>query len=170
MKPNRSLHRSLILPFLCAMAAFAVLPPLHAEVPADQLKAAGAIPLNTELLDKMEKFIKAIDTDAAAKAELTTVSKDPLMTPENWGSTVTAKCPKTADLLKTAGLTPDEFGKAIFAIMAVAMSEELSKSEDKAVKANADFVEANKVRASSVFGSFMMIGENNPSSAPAATP
>lgn len=117
----------------------------------------------------MEAFIKGVDSDAAAKTELATASKDPTINPDNWGSTITAKCPKVAAIFETTGITPDEFGKAIFAIMAVAMSEELAKSEDKAVKANADFVEANKVQANSIFGSFMMLGDSS-SASPAATP
>lgn len=146
---------------------FAAAPDLRAETPPDQIKAAGAIPLTTELLDKMDKFIKSVTTDDAAKAELTAIGKDPSMTPETWGSMVSAKCPKTAEIFKASGLTPDEFGKAIFAIMAVAMSEDLAKSEDKTVKANADFVTGNKDRANTIFGAFMMLGE--PSS-PASTP
>lgn len=147
---------------------FAAAPDLRAETPPDQIKAAGAIPLTTELLDKMDKFIKAVSTDEAAKAELAAVNKDPSITPETWGSIITAKCPKTVAIFKTTGLTPDEFSKAIFAIMAVGMSEDLAKSEDKAVKANADFVAANKDRANEIFGAFMMLGEPAPSSSPAA--
>jgi hypothetical protein len=149
--------------------SFAAAPDLRAETPPDQIKAAGAIPLTTELLDKMDKFIKAVGTDEAAKAELAAVNKDPSITPETWGGIITAKCPKTVAIFKTTGLTPDEFSKGIFAIMAVGMSEDLAKSEDKAVKANADFVAANKSRADAVFGSFMMLGETAPSS-PAPTP
>jgi hypothetical protein len=148
---------------------FTVAPALRAETPPDQIKAAGAIPLTKELFNKMETFVKSVDSDAAAKTELAAASKDPTITPDNWGSTITSKCPKVAKIFETTGLTPDEFGKAIFAIMAVAMSEELAKSEDKAVKANADFVEANKEQANKIFGSFMMLGDSS-SEPPAATP
>ena len=142
--------------FLAAVAAFAT---MRAETPPDQIKAAGAIPLTTALLDKMDAFIKAVGTDAGAKAELAVVGKDPSITPETWGSTITAKCPKAVAIFKTVGLTPDDFAKAIFAIMAVAMSDDMAKSEDKTVKANADFVAANKDRANATFGSFMTMGE-----------
>ena len=165
MNLTRSFNRSFFVPLLCAMAAFALVPATHADTPPDQIKAAGAIPLTTDLLDKMDKFIKAVSTNAAAKAEMAEVGKDPSIGPDNWGSTVTAKCPKTVEVFKSAGLTPDEFGKAIFAMMAVMMSEDLAKSEDKTVKANADFLNANKDRAGAVFGGFMSLGE-----APAATP
>jgi len=166
---TRSLHRHIALSLLGAILALTIAPALRAAVPPDQIKAAGAIPLTKELFDKMEKFIKAVDADAVAKTELSEASKDPAMGPDNWGATVNAKCPKTTEIFKTVGMTADDFGKAIFAIMAVAMSEELAKSEDKAVKANADFVEANKVQANTIFGSFMMLGETS-SSSPTATP
>lgn len=133
--------------------------PLIAEVPPDQLKAAGAIPLTTELLDKMDKFIKSASSDAAVKAELAEVGKDPSMDPDKWGSVITAKCPKAVALFKDAGITPDDFSKGVFAIMAVAMGEELSKSENATVKANADFVAANKERAEAVFGGFMSLAQ-----------
>jgi hypothetical protein len=118
----------------------------------------------------MDKFIKAASADESAKAELAAVGKDPSITPETWGSVISAKCPKAVEIFKTSGLTPDDFSKGIFAIMAVAMSEDLAKSEDKAVKANADFVAANKSRADATFAGFMMLGEPGPSSAPASTP
>jgi hypothetical protein len=153
--------------FTVALLGFAAAPDLRAETPPDQIKAAGAIPLTTELLDKMDKFIKNVSTDEAAKAELAAVGKDPSITPETWGSVISAKCPKAVEIFKTSGITPDEFSKAIFAIMAVAMSEDLAKSEDKAVKANADFVAANKSRADATFAGFMMLGEPGPGSSPA---
>ncbi|MEY2559463.1 MAG: hypothetical protein QOE34_2888 [Verrucomicrobiota bacterium] len=153
------------------MLGFVAAPDLRAETPPDQIKAAGAIPLTTDLLDKMDKFLKSASTDDAAKAELTAVGKDPSMTPENWGSVISAKCPKTVEIFKASGLTPDEFGKAIFAIMAVGMSEDLAKSQDKTVAANAAFVAANKNRVDATFGGFMTLGEPGPSSSsPAATP
>jgi hypothetical protein len=148
---------------------FAAAPDLRAETPPDQIQAAGAIPLTTELLDKMDKFIKNVSTNDAAKTELAGAGKDPSITPETWGSVISAKCPKAVEVFKASGLTPDEFAKGIFAIMAVGMSEELAKSEDKAVKANVDFVAANKNRADAIFGAFMMLGEPGPSS-PASTP
>jgi hypothetical protein len=154
--------------FTIILLGFAAAPDLRAETPPDQIKAAGAIPLTTELLDKMEKFIKAVSADEAAKAELTAINKDPSITPETWGGIITAKCPKTVEILKATGLTPDDFSKGIFAIMAVGLSEDLAKSTDKTVKANADFVAANKDRANQVFGAFMMLGEPAPSSSPAA--
>jgi hypothetical protein len=145
---------------------FASVPDLGAETPPDQIKAAGAIALTTDLLDKMDEFLKAMKDDAAATAELAAASKDPSINEENWGSVISAKCPKTIEHFEEAELKPDDFGKAIFAIMAVAMSEELAKSEDKTVKANAAFVAANKDKVDKVFGGFMTLGAPDPASAP----
>jgi len=145
-------------------------PQLRAETPPDQIKAAGAIALTTDLLDKMDKFIKNVSTDAAAKAELGAIGKDPSITPESWGTTIAAKCPKAVEVFKASGITPDEFSKAIFAIMAVSMSEDMAKSEDKTVAANAAFITANKDRCDATFGSFMMLGEPGPGTSPAANP
>ena len=153
---------------------FAAVPDLRAEIPPDQIKAAGAIPLTTDLLDKMDKFIKGVSTDDAAKAELVAVNKDPSITPETWGSIISAKCPKAVEIFKASGLTPDEFSKGIFAIMAVGMAvgmgEDLAKSTDKTVAANAAFVAANKTRTEAVFAGFMSLQEPGPSSSPASTP
>jgi len=156
MNVIRSINRSVLLLLACAIA-LAAAPVLRAETPPDQLKAAGAIPLTTELLDKMDKFIAALGADDAAKKELSAASADPSITPENWGSAITAKCPKVAAVFKSSGISADDFGKALFAIMAVAMGEDMAKSEDKTVKANAEFIAANKDRADKTFGSFMQL-------------
>lgn len=156
--------------FTLALLGFAAAPGLRAETPPDQVKAAGAIPLTTELLDKMDKFIKSVSSNDAAKAELAAIGKDPSITPDTWGSIITAKCPKAVEIFKSAGITPDDFSKGIFAIMAVAMGEDLAKSQDKTVAANAAFVAANKERADAVFAGFMMLGEPGPASSPASTP
>jgi hypothetical protein len=144
-------------------------PDLRAETPADQIKAASAISLTSELLDKMDKFMKSVSTDAAAKAELAAVDKDPSTTPEAWGSIISAKCPKVVAIFKATGLTPDEFGRGILALMAVGMNDDLSKSENKTVQANAAFVVANRGRTDAIFNAFLVFGEPGPS-APASTP
>ena len=156
--------------FTVAVLGFAAVPSLRAETPPDQIKAAGAIPLTTELLDKMDKFIKNVSTDEAAKAELAAIGKDPSITPETWGSVISAKCPKAVAIFKASDLTPDDFAKGIFALMAVGMSDDLAKSEDKTVQANVAFVAANKDRTNATFAGFMMLGEPGPGSSPAATP
>ena len=49
--------------------------------------------------------------------------------------------------------------------MAVDKIDELAKSEDKTVKANADFVAANKNRTDTIFGAFLMLGQPGPAPA-----
>lgn len=119
------------------------------------MKAAGAITLTTGLLDKMDAAITALSANDEAKKELSTASADPSFNPDNWGSSVEAKCPKAAAIFKSSGITADDFGKALFAIMAISMSEDMAKSEDKTVKANSDFMNANKERVEKTFGKFM---------------
>jgi len=147
----------------------AVAPDLRAETPPDQIKAAGAISLTTELVNKMDRFMKSVSTDAAAKAELAAVDKEPSNTPEAWGSVISAKCPKVVVLFKASGLTPDEFARGIFALMAVALNEGLTTSENKTIQANVAFVAGNKDRADAILSAFLMFGEpSSPVSAPRA--
>ena len=154
-----------------AVVDFAAAPTTRAEIPASELKLAGAIPLNTELLDKMEKFLTSAKSDAAAKAELVAVTKEnkdnPPMTGEAWGSLISAKCPKAVEIFKASGLTPDEFGKAGLAIEAIIMGDamappgdkdNMAKSADKTVAANATFVAANRARAEAIYGGFGTLG------------
>lgn len=170
MNVTSSLNRFLVVPLLCALGSFALVSSTHAaEPPADQVKAAGAIPLTTALLDKMDAVIKALSEDTAAKAEMTEIGKDPNMTPEAWAAAINSKCPKASADFKAAGISPDDFSKGIFAIMACAFSEELVKSEDKAVKANAEFVKANP-RCEKTFGGFMQLSmPAEPGASPAPT-
>jgi len=150
---------------------FVAAPVLRAETPADQIKAAGAIPLTTDLLDKMDKAVKALTADEAAKTEMNAIGKDPNMTPESWAAAISSKCPKATADFKAASITPDEFAKGIFAIMACAMSEDMAKSTDKTAAANAAFVTANKDKCDAVFSGFMMLSmPAEPSSSPASTP
>jgi len=169
MSLGRSLNRSFILP-LCAVAAFALAPTTRAAIPDDVLKRAGAIPLTAELLEKMEKFVASVKTDTAAKAELAAFTKENKDNPprgEDWGKAITAKCPKTVALFQAAGVTPEDFGKAVDAIETILFAEgmapagdpdNLGKSEDKTVAANAAFFAANRGRAEAVYGSFSTFG------------
>ena len=154
-----------------AMFGFGAAPTIRAEAPESQLKLAGAIPLTTELLDKMEKFLTSVKSDAAAKAELVAALKEnkdnPLATGEAWGSLISAKCPKALGIFQASGLTPDEFGKAGLAIEAIIMGDamappgdkdNMAKSADKTVAANATFVAANRARAEAIYGGFGTLG------------
>ena len=155
--------RSIIASLLLCTIAFAA-PALRAETPPEQVKDAGAIKLTTELLDKLDAFIKAVAADAAAKAELDEIGKDPAVSKDQdaWAAAITAKCPKTSEHMKTAGITPSDFTKGISAIMACAMSEDMAKSDNATAKANAEFVAANKERAEKIFGGFMELSMQKP--------
>lgn len=155
--------RSIIASLLLCTIAFAA-PALRAETPPEQVKDAGAIKLTTELLDKMDAFIKAVSADAAAKAELDEIGKDPAVSKDQdaWAAAITAKCPKTSEHMKTAGITASDFTKGISAIMACAMSEDMAKSDNATAKANAEFVAANKERAEKIFGGFMELSMQKP--------
>ncbi|MEY2482552.1 MAG: hypothetical protein QOK24_1080 [Verrucomicrobiota bacterium] len=155
---------------LIALFGFGAAPTTLAQAPESQLKLAGAIPLTTELLDKMEKFFTSAKSDAAAKAEFVAAGNekknDPPMTGEAWGSLISAKCPKSLEIFKASGITPDELGKAAFAIQAIILGDaiappgdkdNMAKSEDKTVAANAAFVAANRARAEAVYGSFITL-------------
>jgi hypothetical protein len=171
MNLRRSLSRSFVVPLLCTLAVFPLAPMSRAAIPESQLKLAGAIPLTTELLEKMEKFLTAEKSDAAAKAELDAVSHEnkdnPPMTGEAWGSLITARCPKTVAVFKASDLTPEEFGKAAHVIETIIMAEvmappgnpdNLAKSQDKTVAANDAFYLANKARCDLVYGNFGIFG------------
>jgi hypothetical protein len=163
--------RSFFASLLICSIAFAAAPALRAETPPDQIKAAGAIPLTTDLLDKMDKAVKVLGADPAAKAELTAMPNDPSATPESLAAAISAKCPKAAAAFKSAGISPDDFLKGVFAIMACAMSDDMAKSSDKTAAANAAFLAANKDKCDAVFGGFMQISmPSEPSSSPASTP
>lgn len=151
--------------------SFTIIPVLRAAVPENELKLAGAIPLNAKLLENMEKFLTTAKSDPAAKAELVAVTKEnkdnPPMTGEAWGSLIAAKCPKTLEVFEATDLAPEEFGKAALAIQSIIMAEvmappgdpnNLAKSDDKTVAANVAFVAANKGRAEAVYGSFATLG------------
>jgi hypothetical protein len=146
------------------LLALAAAPALRAETPPDQVKDAAAIKLTTDLLDKMDAFITAVSGDAAAKAEMDEIGKDPAVSKDQdaWAAAITSKCPKTTEHLKTAGIAVSDFTKGISAIMACAMSEDMAKSENATAKANAEFVNANKDRAEKTFGNFMKLNEPGP--------
>ena len=159
--------------FFALMCVFAALPlaTTRAALPESEVKLAGAIPLTTELLEKMEKFLTNLKSDAAAKTELAAVTREnkdnPPMTGEAWGSLITAKCPKTVAVFQATGLTPEEFGKAAHAIESIISCEtaappgdpdNLAKSQDKTVAANDAFYLANKGRCDLVYGNFAIFG------------
>ena len=156
---------------LVCIAALPLATLTHGRLPPSEVKLAGTIPLTTEVLEKMEKFLTDLKSDAAADAEfaaaLTESRNGPSMTAEEWGSFITAKCPKTVAVFKSAELTPEDFDKAVHTMEAIIACEgaatagdpdNLANSEDKTVAANHAFYLANKYRCDHVYGTYSIIG------------
>ena len=89
------------------------------------------------------------------------------MTGEAWASLISAKCPKAVEILEGLSLTPEDLGKAVFAMQALTWidgmakpedKDNLAKSDDKTVAANVAFFAANKARAEAVYANFSILG------------
>ena len=142
-----------------ALAAFVTIVPIsRGNTSGDQIKSAGAIELNTELLNKMETGSAAVKSDEAARTEIAGVKETE---PDAWAAAVESKCPKTAAHLKDAGITADEMMKGALAILACMMDEkgDLASSDNATAKANSEFVKDNKQRCDAVGGAVMGMGE-----------
>lgn len=147
MTTTRFLNRNFVSALGCAILIFALTPATRAQVPPEQAKMAGGIALTTQLLDKLDKLAETISGDAEAKTEYATSGKDSSMTPENAPSVIASKYPKLAGAFKTAGLTVDEFVKAMAALPMTAMVAEMGGTpDDKTAVANVAFYKANKDR------------------------
>ena len=142
---------------LSALVALTIVPVVTARISDDQIKSAGAIPLNTELLDKLDKAAKAVRADEAARTEMAGVKeteRDAVV------AAINSKCPKTAAYLKEAGITADQLMDAMSAMLACIMDEsgDLAKSDNEIAKTNAEFVRQNKERCNTVGGELMAMG------------
>src|SRR2546423_12593713 len=107
------LMKTLLALILSALVALTIVPAVTARIPEDQIKSAGAIPLNTELLDKLDKAAKAARADEAARTEMASVKeteRDPVI------AAINSKCPKTVAYLKEAGVTANQLMDATVAI------------------------------------------------------
>jgi hypothetical protein len=142
---------------LTALVALTIVPAASAKISDDQIKSAGAIALNTELLDKMDKAAKAVIADEAARTEMAGVKeteRDAVV------AAINSKCPKTVAHLKEAGITADQLMDGVSAMLACFMDEsgDLAKSDNETAKANAEFVKQNKERCNTVGGAVMAMG------------
>ena len=139
---------------LSALVALTIVPGVTARISDDQIKSAGAIPLNTDLLDKLDKAAKAVRADEAARTEMAGVKeteRDAVV------AAINSKCPKAAAYLKEAGITADQLMDAMSAMLACIMDEsgDLAKSDNETAKANAEFVKQNRQRCDTVGGALM---------------
>jgi hypothetical protein len=157
------------LPLLCLIAAVVVTPAMPAQTPSDQAKAAGAIPLTLELLDKIDKLTKAVSSDAATNAEWNSSSKDWAISSGAPSALIISKYPKLAAAFKAAGLAPEDFGRAFGAIMAAGMIAELGiPMEEKNAAANVAFCKANKDRVLATMNSLESLDTDADTSSPSA--
>ena len=162
-------RRCSLLPLLCVIAVFAVTPVTRAEPPSDQARMAGSIPLTIELLDKIDKFTKAVSSDAATTAEWNTSSKDPAISSDAPAAVINSKYPKLAAAFKAAGLAPEDFVKAYGAILVTGVIAEMGKpTEDKNADANIAFYKANKDRVTATMNSLEALDKGAESSSQAA--
>ena len=148
-----------------------------AQVPPDQAKMAGAVPLSTVLLDKIDSLLKKVEADPAAKAEYVAAGKDAGARPENMTELVNTKYPKLAAVFKTSDLTPFEFMNATGAVfMTTMLSESDTAVDDERAAANVKFYKANKERVTATMNKLEAIEKpsgadtTEPSSSPSPTP
>lgn len=136
---------------IAVLAAFTVTPKVRSE---DMAKAAGAIELTTELVDKMDAAAKAVRSDDAARAEMAAVKETET---DATIAAIKSKCPKTMAHLKEAEITPDELMKGALVMLACTFDEkgEFLNSDNETVKANAEFFKENKERCNTVGGEVM---------------
>ncbi len=161
--------------FVVALVVFATPSRLHAQLPDDLAKMVGAIPLTTGLLESVEKVVKTLGGDATAKAEWAAVNKDPSLTPDNLGQIVGSKHPKLAALFKSAGVSAEDFNKAMTALVATGglidlAASGISTGTDKTIQANVAFYKANKERCVAVVDALEALDKDISSSLPSSSP
>ena len=164
--------RYLLFLFICAVTAIAV-PAVTGQVTPEQAKMAGAVPLSTVLLDKIDDLLKKVEADPAAKAEYVAAGKDAGARPENMTELVQTKYPKLAAVFKTSDLTPFEFMNASGSVfMTSALSEAETPPQDERAAANIKFYKENKERVTATMNKLEAIekGGGNDTTAPSPSP
>jgi len=135
---------------------------------------AGAIPITIQLLDKVDRFAKAVSSDAATTAEWNASSKDPAISSESPSTVVNSKYPKLAAAFEVANLTPEDFVKTYGAIlMTVTLGELGNPVENKNAEANITFYKANKDRMTATKNSLEALdkgADSSSSASPASSP
>lgn len=163
--PRCSLQNSLRLLVALTLFAFCPLARVQAQLPDQIEKMAAAIPLTTALLDGLDKFVKTVASDAAVRADMDAMDKDPAMSGGmDKFAEVVAKYPKLAGAFKSAGISPDDFVKANGALAATGGAVEIADAgmptgTDKTVQANIAFFKANKERCTATLNSLQTLGK-----------
>jgi hypothetical protein len=137
-----------------------LLPALFAQADPEQAQTAGTIPVNAELLDKMERFAKNVANDPAARAEWIRGDTDG-MSEETANAVVSSKYPKLEAAFKAAGLTPSAFLKALGTLIETGLMAEMNvPAEDKVKQANVTFYKANKERVDALSDAIKNLSES----------
>lgn len=162
------MHHLLLFRF-ALVALFLTASIATAQVQPEQAKMAGAVPLSTVLLDKIDALLKKVASDPEAKAEYRAAGKDAGARPENMTELVNSKYPKLAAVFKASDLTPFEFMNASGALfMSFMLSEMGTTAGDPKVDANIAFCKANKDRVTATTTALEAMEKVD--SSPAATP
>ena len=136
-----------LVSLLSCIAVVIFVPAVTGQVPPEQMKMAGAVPLSTVLLDKIDNLLKKVEADSAAKAEYIAAGKDAGARPENMTELVNTKYPKLAAVFKTSDLTPFEYMNASGALfMTSVFAEADTPPQDERAAANVKFYKENKDR------------------------
>ena len=155
LRPSRPIR------FCVFVAAALTVSTLSAQVPAEQARMAGAVPLSTVLLDKIDNLVKKVESDPAAKAEYIAAGKDAGARPENMTEIVETKYPKLAAIFKTSDLTPLEFMNATGSVfMTIALAEMDQPVEDTRAAANVKFYKENKERVTATMNKLEAVEKN----------
>src|SRR4051794_29855287 len=117
-------------PIILLILLVSLLPAVFAQAGPERAQAEGTIPVNAELLDKIEKFARNVANDPAARAEWTRSDEDPAMTPESATAVVSAKYPKLDAAFKAAGFTASDFFKALGALIETSLMAEMNVPVD----------------------------------------
>jgi hypothetical protein len=149
-------------PIILLILLVSLLPPLSAQAAPEQAPTPGTVPVNAELLDKMEKFAKSVANDPAARAEWIKSDTDPdMVDPERATAVVSKKYPKLEAAFKAAGLTPSDFLKALGTLIETGLMAEMNvPAEDKVKQANITFYKANKERVDALSDAIKNLSES----------
>ena len=144
--------------------------PMIAQVPDDQAKMAGAVPLSAGLLDKIDNLVKKVEADPAAKAEYIAAGKDAGARPDNMTELVNTKYPKLAAVFKTSDITPFEFMNATGSVfMTIALAEMDTPTEDQRAAANIKFYKENKDRVTATMNKLEAVEKGGDTTSPSSS-
>jgi len=170
------LNRVYLLALSFVIATIPAVSTVTAQVTPEQAKMAGAVPLSTVLLDKIDNLLKKVEADPAAKAEYIAAGKDAGARPENMTELVETKYPKLAAVFKTSDLTPFEFMNASGVVfMTGVLAEADTAPQDERAAANVKFYKENKDRVTATMNRLEAIEKGGadtaaPSSSASPTP